>query len=70
MQPRSQGWWTQLVATTKSKGDPFKADFDRFCFWNVFSVIYDESYAEGFTDDDIFEKCGKRHPVSSIVRYQ
>ena len=27
------------------------------------SVISDKSYNEGFTEDDIFEKCGKRHPV-------
>ena len=29
IEPRSQGCWIQLVAATKSKGDPFKADFDR-----------------------------------------
>ena len=30
------------------------------------SVIFDESYDEGITDDDIFE-CGKRHPVLSDI---
>ena len=70
MQPRSQGWWIQLVSATKIKETPLKQILIDFCFWNVVSVIYDESYAEGFTDDDIFEKCGKRHPLSSIVRYQ
>ena len=31
------------------------------------SVISDNSYDEVFTDDDIFEKCGKRHPVSPDI---
>ena len=54
----------------KVKETPAKQILIDLCFWNVVSVIYDKSYAEGFTDDDIFEKCGKRHPLSSIVRYQ
>ena len=31
------------------------------------SVISDNIYDEGFTGDDIFEKCGKRHPVLSDI---
>ena len=37
------------------------------CFWDVVSVISDESYDEGFTGDDIFERYGKRHPVLSDI---
>ena len=38
-----------------------------YCYWNVYSVISDNSYDEVFTEDDIFEKCGKRHPVSPNI---
>ena len=31
------------------------------------SVISYKIYDEGFTGDDIFEKCGKRHPVLSDI---
>ena len=31
------------------------------------SVISDNIYDDGFTGDDIFEKCGKRHPVLSDI---
>ena len=33
----------------------------------MFSVISDKVYVERFTGDDIFEKCGKRHPVLSDI---
>ena len=33
------------------------------CYWNVDSVISDKSYDWVFTQDVIFEKCGKRTPV-------
>ena len=31
------------------------------------SVISDKIYDEGFMGDDIFEKCGRRHPVLSDI---
>ena len=31
------------------------------------SVIFYKIYDEWFTDDDIFEKCGKRHPLFSDI---
>ena len=37
------------------------------CFWDVVSVISDESYDEGFTGDDIFEKCERKHLVFSDI---
>ena len=36
-------------------------------YWNVDSVISDKSYDWLFTEDDIFEKCGKRTPVSRDI---
>ena len=54
----------------KLKETPTKQVLIDCFFWNVFSVISDGSYYERLTDDDIFEICGKRHTVSSIVRYQ
>ena len=51
----------------KVKDTPCKQILVDCCFWNVVSVIFDESFDEGITDDDIFEKCGKRHPVLSYI---
>ena len=51
----------------KLKDTPPKLILIYCCFYNMVSVISDKIYDEGFTDDDIFEKCGKRHPLFSDI---
>ena len=51
----------------KIKETPPKQILIYCCFYNMVSVIFDNIYDEGFTDDDIFEKFGRRHPVLSDI---
>ena len=51
----------------KVKETPSKQILIDCCFQITVSVISDNVYDEGFTDDDVFEKCGKRHPVLSDI---
>ena len=51
----------------KLKETPPKQILIDCCFQNAVSVISDNIYDEGFTDDDIFERYGKRHPVLSDI---
>ena len=56
-------WLTQQ----KVKENLPKQMFIDCFYWNVDSVISDKSYDWLFTEDDIFEKCGKRTPVSRDI---
>ena len=51
----------------KLKETPKKQILIDCCFYNAVSVISDNIYDEGFADDDISEKYGKRHPVLSYI---
>ena len=51
----------------KVKETPPKQILIDCCFYNAVSVISDKIYDEGFTDYDIFERIGKRHPVLSDI---
>ena len=44
-------WLTQQ----KEKDTPQKQIMIDFCYWNMVSVMSDDSYDEGFMEDDIFE---------------
>ena len=51
MQPRSQGWWIQLIVTEKSKGDTTKEKIIYCCYQDMVSPMYDETYDEGLQED-------------------
>ena len=51
----------------KVKETPPKQILIDCCFQNTVPVISDKIYDEGFTDNDIFEKFGKMHPVLSEI---